>query len=131
MIRSPKDLGKWGEALAADYLLNRGYTILARNERTPYGEIDLIVQQSSSSEIGPEESQGVIVFVEVKTRTSKKFGYPEQSVTSRKQESLLSSAQYYLQEHSDKDIDWRIDVIAIERYGDQEPIIHHFENAMS
>jgi putative endonuclease len=131
VTRSPKDLGRWGEALAAEYLLNRGYTIIARNEHTPYGEIDLIAQQASQPDTDPKEAQGVTVFVEVKTRTSKKFGYPEQSVTAHKRENMVSSAQYYLQEHSDKDIDWRIDVIAIEQYGDQKPIIRHFENALS
>lgn len=131
MKQSPQNLGQWGEALAAEYLLKRGYTIIARNERTPYGELDLIVQQTAPADSEPLEPQVVTVFVEVKTRTSKTFGYPEQSVTPRKREHLLSSAQYYLQEHPDQDIDWRIDVISIERYGDQDPIIHHFENALS
>ena len=131
MTQSPKELGRWGEALAAEYLLDNGYTIIARNERTPYGEIDLIVKQISQTSSHPQNTQEVTVFVEVKTRTSKKFGYPEQSVTPRKQENLLSSAQHYLQEHAKEGIDWRVDVIAIERYGDQPPIIHHFENALS
>lgn len=131
MTQSPKELGRWGEDFAADYLLGKGYTIIARNERTPYGEIDLIVQQISLAGSEPENTQVEIVFVEVKTRTSKKFGYPEQSVTARKQENLLASAQHYLQEHAKKEVDWRVDVIAIERYGDQPPIIHHFENALS
>lgn len=131
MTQSPKELGQWGEALAAEYLLNNGYTIIARNERTPYGEIDLIVQQISRKDAELQSTPQVTVFVEVKTRTSKKFGYPEQSVTPRKLENLLSSAQHYLQEHAKEEVDWRIDVIAIERYGDQTPIIHHFENALS
>ena len=131
MTQSPKELGQWGEALAAEYLLNNGYTIIARNERTPYGEIDLIVQQITQKDTELRNNPGVTVFVEVKTRTSKKFGYPEQSVTPRKLENLLSSAQHYLQEHAKEEVDWRIDVIAIERYGDQTPIIHHFENALS
>lgn len=131
MTQSPKDLGRWGEDLAADYLLGKGYTIIARNVRTPYGEIDLIVQQISQAEPEPHNSQGVTVFVEVKTRSSKNFGYPEESVTARKQENLISSAQHYLQEYVKQEVDWRVDVIAIERYRDQPPIIHHFENALS
>lgn len=131
MTPSAKELGRWGEAFAAEYLLNSGYTIIARNERTPYGEIDLIAEQVSRSGAEAQNSEKVTVFVEVKTRTSKKFGYPEQSVTPRKLENLLSSAQHYLQEHAKQEVDWRIDVIAIERYEDQTPIIHHFENALS
>ena len=49
MSKSRQALGRWGEALAGDYLLEKGYTIIARNVRTPYGEIDLIAQQRLES----------------------------------------------------------------------------------
>jgi putative endonuclease len=130
LTQSRKRLGQWGEAVAADFLIEKGYLIIARNERTPYGEIDLIAQQVSQSEISSCEPQLATVFVEVKTRTSTAFGYPEESITHRKQLNILSAAQYYLQEHPERDIDWRVDVIAIERFEDQPPIIHHFENAI-
>lgn len=130
MTKSRQLLGKWGEAIAADYLVEKGYTIIARNERTPYGEIDLIAQHTSQPEPGLYEPELVTVFVEVKTRTTKTFGYPEEAVTSRKQINLLSAAQHYLQEHPNLDIDWRVDVIAVERIKDQPPVIHHFENAL-
>ena len=123
MSQSRQDLGRWGEAHAADYLQQQGYTVIARNVRTPYGEIDLIVQQKS-------EGETIAVFVEVKTRTSKTFGYPEEAITPRKQLNLVSAAQHYLQEHPDLDKNWRIDVIAIERYPERSPIINHFENAL-
>ena len=130
MSQSRQELGRWGEALAADYLVDQGYTIVARNERTPYGEIDLVAQKVSGPTVESRQSQEVLVFVEVKTRTSQSFGYPEEAVTPRKQMNLISAAQLYLQEHPDLDLDWRIDVIAIERYPDRAPIIHHFENAL-
>ncbi len=130
MSQSRQELGRWGEALAADYLVDQGYTIVARNERTPYGEIDLVANKLSGPTEESHESQEVLVFVEVKTRTSQSFGYPEEAVTPRKQMNLISAAQHYLQEHPDLDLDWRIDVIAIERYPDRAPIIHHFENAL-
>ena len=130
MSQSRQELGRWGEALAADYLVDQGYTIVARNERTPYGEIDLVAQKVSGPTVESRQSQEVLVFVEVKTRTSQSFGYPEEAVTPRKQMNLISAAQHYLQEHPDLDLDWRIDVIAIERYPDRAPIIHHFENAL-
>lgn len=130
MSQSRQELGRWGEALAADYLVDQGYTIVARNERTPYGEIDLVAQKVSGPTVESRQPQEVLVFVEVKTRTSQSFGYPEEAVTPRKQMNLISAAQHYLQEHPDLDLDWHIDVIAIERYPDRAPIIHHFENAL-
>lgn len=126
MSQSRQELGRWGEAYAANYLQQQGYTVIAQNVRTPYGEIDLIVQQLSKI----TEDETITVFVEVKTRTSKTFGYPEEAITPRKQLNLVSAAQHYLQEHPDLDKNWRIDVIAIERYPERSPIINHFENAL-
>jgi len=123
LSQSRQELGRWGEAHAANYLQQQGYTVIARNVRTPYGEIDLIVQHVS-------EGETIAVFVEVKTRTSKTFGYPEEAITPRKRLNLVSAAQHYLQEHPDMDMNWRIDVIAIERYPERSPIINHFENAL-
>jgi putative endonuclease len=116
-----QSLGIWGEGLAANYLEDLGYTIIARNIRTPHGEIDLIVRQGN-----------LIVFIEVKTRSSSSLGPPEVSVTPRKQAHILASAQHYIQHHPDQDNDWRIDVIAIQRQEqDRAPLITHFENAIT
>lgn len=127
MSRSRQDLGRWGESLAGDFLLGKGYTIIARNERTPYGEIDLVAECRSEEEL---ENTEMLVFVEVKTRSSRKFGYPEESITARKKANLIAASQYYLQEHPELDMGWRIDVISIEQYPSSPPIIHHFENAV-
>jgi putative endonuclease len=111
-----QSIGKWGESAAADYLLERGYEIVARNIRTPYGEIDLIAQKDD-----------FLVFVEVKTRTSKVFGPPEIAVSARKQGHMLSCAEYYAQQN---EIDhWQVDVIAVEKIQDKTEITH-FENAI-
>lgn len=126
MRLNPRELGRWGEDKAADYLIEQGYSIITRNERTPYGEIDLIAQHSPDRI--PDET--TLVFVEVKTRSSRTFGYPEESITSRKQEHLTSAAQYFMQEHPQLEVDWRIDVISIERSQDGRPLIQHFENAL-
>lgn len=127
MSRNRQILGSWGEKLAAEFLREHGYSITASNVRTPYGEIDLIARQA-------EAGQGMVevtVFVEVKTRSSRTFGYPEEAVTPRKQAHLTGAAQYYLQEHPELAGDWRIDVIAIERNPEgKPPTIHHFENAV-
>ena len=77
MSRNQK-VGQWGEQAAADYLSAKGYEIMARNVRTPYGEIDLIAQKD-----------GFTIFVEVKARTSSSLGPPEIAVTPRKQHTCF------------------------------------------
>ena len=131
MSQTPQELGRWGESQAAQYLIQQGYKIIAQNERTPYGEVDLIAQMVSDPETDPGHTGGIILFVEVKTRTSRKFGFPEEAVTAHKQMNLIAASEHFLQEHPEITFDWRIDVISIERYPNQEPIIHHFENALS
>ena len=131
-----QSIGKWGEGLAADYLQERGYIILDRNARTPYGEIDLVARQelirSGLLQMGVVDRSYVTVFVEVKTRSSSSFGLPEESITPRKQAHLVAAAQAYLQAHPEMDGDWRVDVISIQRsHSRQPPVITHFENAIT
>lgn len=119
MGNQKQTLGRWGEEAAADYLQAKGYHILDRNPRNEYGEIDLVARQGTCT-----------VFVEVKTRSSKKFGFPEEAVTPAKQQHMLEAAQTYLQANPDLDGDWRLDVIAIRRLSGGAPEILHFENAL-
>lgn len=120
MKNDRQSLGQWGERQASDYLVKHNYTILEANARTPYGEIDLIASKD-----------GIIIFIEVKTRRTSTFGFPEESVDQRKQMHILSSAQHYIQEHPDIEGAWRIDVISIRRFRDgRSPQITHFENAV-
>ncbi len=101
---SPRQaLGRVGEQLAAEKLLSLGYEIVARNQRTSEGEIDLITRQA-----------GEWAFVEVRTRRGGSFGTPEESVTPRKQERMLRCALAYLAERELADEPWRVDVVAIE-----------------
>jgi len=110
-------IGKWGEDVATEHLTQKGYEIVARNVRTPYGEIDIIAKQRDD-----------IIFVEVKTRTSNTMGLPEEAITSRKREHMLAAADHYAAEN---EIDhWQIDVIAIEGKPESTPKITHFENAI-
>lgn len=112
-------LGRWGETVAAEYLVGKGYHIEARNIRTTYGEIDLLATK-----------EGELVFVEVKTRTTLSYGYPEEAITEKKLVHMIESAENYLQEQTDFKGNWRIDVIAIhKRNGKETPEITHFENA--
>ncbi len=112
-----QQVGAWGEETAADFLKGRGYEILVRNIRTPYGEIDIVAKLKD-----------VVIFVEVKTLTSSKNLLPEHQITPRKREHMLNAAQHYADEN---EIDhWQIDVIAVEGKPGTTPVITHFENAV-
>lgn len=106
-------LGDAGEALAAAYLRKKGYKILETQHRTPYGEIDLVCLEADE-----------IVFVEVKTRTSKTFGPPESAITPKKLLHMQRAGEYYLQQRKSAFGPWRIDVVAILIVGKQPEIVH-------
>ena len=117
-MKHNRKVGQWGEETAVKYLGQRGYEIITRNARTPYGEIDIITRQGD-----------VTIFVEVKTLTSSRNFFPEQNVTARKREHMLACAECYAAENN---IDhWQIDVIAVEGKQGLEPKIMHFENAIT
>jgi putative endonuclease len=118
MSQHNQKIGRWGEQIAADYLAKKGYEVLERNARTPYGELDLIVMHN-----------GGLVVVEVKTRTTTSYGYPETAISARKQEHLAASAEHYAQEHN---IDhWQIDAISVEgKPNGGAPKITHFEDIL-
>jgi putative endonuclease len=114
-------LGRWGESLAAKYFEEHGYHILGKNIRTPYGEIDIIV-----------EKDGVIVFVEVKTRSSTGYGMPEEAITRTKREHILAAIAFYWQQAEKPETDWRVDVVAVLRKPNGEEVeVVHFENAVN
>ena len=102
MRRSRPNIAKIGESFAAEHLKARGYQILAQNYRAIRGEIDLVAQDGKR-----------IVFVEVKTRRSLKFGLPQAAVTKQKQRQISKLALAYLQAQNLLDAPCRFDVIAI------------------
>ena len=110
--------GQRGEDIAASYLMDKGYTIIERNWRCTAGELDIIM-----------ETGDTIVFVEVRTRISRRFGTAEESVTPAKQARLIELAQTYLQETGRLHHPWRIDVAAI-WLGSGLPQVNHIENAV-
>ncbi len=113
-----QEIGYWGESIAAEYLQKKGYLFVDRNVRTPYGEIDLIMRFN-----------GLLVFIEVKTRTSTCYGYPEESITPKKADHILNSAGHYAEEHGIET--WRIDAVAV--VGKPEggvPSVTHFEDVL-
>ncbi|MFH2136629.1 MAG: YraN family protein, partial [Patescibacteria group bacterium] len=103
MSRDRQDLGQLGEKLACGFLREKGYQILSQNYRTRGGEIDIVAKEGD-----------IIVFVEVKTRVSREFGYPEEAIDQRKQHKLAMTAECYLTEHRLHEADYRIDAIGIE-----------------
>ena len=87
--RDRRLLGRWGEALVADWLRDRGWRIIAAGWHCRFGEIDLIAEDGI-----------YIIFVEVKLRKNNSFAPARAAVDSRKQEKLRTSAQIYLMSHA-------------------------------
>ena len=85
MTRERKNKGAWGEDRAAEFLAREGYRILERNYRCPLGEMDIIAREGRT-----------VVFVEVKTRSSERFGPPHAAIGPQKQRRMTAIALYYL-----------------------------------
>lgn len=103
-----KRLGDAGERLAAAWLEEHGYRVVARNWRCPYGELDLVA-----------EREGELVFVEVKTRRGVRLGAPEEAITAAKRRHLVASVAAYLDATGAgvagaAERPYRIDVIAVD-----------------
>lgn len=96
-----KAIGNLGEDLAAGYLLENHFQILARNLRLPMGEIDILARDKK-----------VLVIVEVKTKTGDQFGHPADMVGRQKSKKLCQLARFLLAKHPNQQI--RIDVAAVD-----------------
>ena len=113
-------MGAWGEALAAEYLRKKHYTIVATNFRTRMGEIDLIAA-----------NRRFLVFVEVKLRKNADFAMAREYVDYRKQERIKSTALLYLSAHPTR-LQPRFDIVEIyapEGLETRRPEINHLEDA--
>lgn len=115
--KSNKSKGAEGERIAAEYLEHQGLNILARNYRYDQAEVDLVCADGNE-----------LVFVEVKTRSSRMFGEPEESVTESKQEQLRKAAEGYCQEFLLDDKFYRFDIVTVILEGDKS-IVRHFVDA--
>lgn len=104
-----------GEELAARFLRDGGYRILATNYRCNHGEVDIIAQDGK-----------VLAFIEVRTRRSRRFGAAEESLTAAKRKHLVTACQDYLQRHAKGEAEWRIDLVCIylDRAGNVDRIAH-------
>ena len=109
--------GRMGEEEACKWLLQKGYRIQDRNYCIRGGEIDIIAWDGD-----------VLVFVEVKTRTSNRYGTGFDAVTSKKQKRLCHAARQYIMDHKIADVWMRFDVIEV-RPEEETFRIHHIKNA--
>ena len=110
------ELGNRGESIAERHLLECGYKIIERNWRFSRAEVDIIAKEGD-----------VLVFVEVKTRSSEVFGKPEESITSKKEALLKDAAAVYM-EQINHEWEIRFDIIAITIKGSTYSI-EHFKDA--
>lgn len=112
-------IGRDGEERAAAYMCAQGYEILKRNYRIRGGEIDLVARRGNE-----------IVFVEVKARSSVRYGFPEESVTPAKARFIARAIREFVRKHHIPETFYlRFDVIAIEgAASDGAPSLHHIKN---
>ena len=111
-------VGKIGEDVAAELLRKNGYRILARNYKTRLGEVDIVA-----------EDKGTLVFVEVKTRQSYKFGMPAEAVSKAKQYQIIKAASIFLQEKKLFDKFARFDVVSVMYSSSGEHKVELIKNA--
>ncbi len=115
---SKQSTGATGEELASTFLKKQGYKIVEKNFRTKLGEIDIIALD-----------RGTVSFVEVKTRKSTTFGYPQEAVSLRKQKKISQVASIYLNQKNLNAEKARFDVVAILLSPDQTEKIELIKDA--
>lgn len=119
LARYPRLLGRWGERRAELALRAKGYKTIARNVRSRLGEIDLVMQ----------DNDGVLVFVEVKTRLDEVFQPVEASINAKKLHRLRNAIHWFIAARRLTDIPMRCDVVAIVLGKKGRPQIRHYPNA--
>lgn len=112
-------LGRWGERRCERYLKNKGLRTLARNYSCKVGELDLVMV----------DGDGVLVFVEVRSRADESFGPAETTVTPAKRLRVARAARYFLAVEKIEDRPLRFDVVTLILGRSGPPQIRHFENA--
>jgi putative endonuclease len=112
-------LGRWGERCCEQLLKAKGFKTLTRNFSCRTGELDLVM-------VDPD---GVIVFVEVKTRADEAFVPAEAAVTARKKRRMARAARFFLAVHEIEDRPCRFDVVTIVLGRSGRPVTRHYENA--
>lgn len=110
------ELGKWGEALAAEFVEKQGYEILERDWKSGHHDLDIIARDENT-----------LVIIEVKTRRNRLFGDPEEAIDYKKRLSLQSAINHYVKSHRIK-IPVRFDVISIVGMIGSTPEIDHIKD---
>ena len=103
MTEKTKTLGKKGEDIAAAFLKKKGYNILFRNYKCSFGEIDIIAKHKKT-----------LSFIEVKTRSTKKYGFPQEAVTPAKQAKISRVALEFVQRYKMDNRAARFDVVSVQ-----------------
>ncbi len=116
--KNKRDIGKEGEDIAAKYLTEKGFEIIARNYHYSHGEIDIIANHNQQ-----------LVFIEVKSRLNLEYGEPEYAINLKKIKQIKKMAELYLFDKEIEEADCRFDVVAIILGDSSNPIITHYENA--
>ena len=111
------ELGKTGEEIGTQYLINNGYKLIIRNFRCRQGEIDIIAKDKDE-----------IVFIEVKTRRNTNYGYPIDAVDKRKQKHIFNASKYYIYKNKLEKRKIRFDVIEV--YKKDKFYINHIKNIL-
>lgn len=114
----PYDLGKAGEEVALKYLKRKKFKIIKKGFRLYKGEIDVIAYDRKT-----------LVFIEVKTRRSRSFGLPEESVTTAKQRQIKKIAQGFMAFNNLENVECRFDVISLILKKNDGYFIRHFKDA--
>jgi len=113
-----KDLGLQGEKLALEKISSQGYRILEKNFTCKIGEIDIIAKDKD-----------ILVFIEVRTKSNGKFGLPQETVNSKKQQKIRRVAEYYLLKNNLNGLICRFDVIGIVWQEGADPLIEIIKDA--
>ena len=117
MERGSTEVGRKGEALAAAYLSERGWAVLARNYRAGPKEIDLVAARG-----------GVVAFVEVKTRTTRTGGTVLEPIRAAKRRAIVAAARRWIHENGRRGSEYRFDAMGVELCGG-EVVIEHIPDA--
>lgn len=115
---SKRSQGAFYENLACSFLQSKGYRILDRNVYILRKELDLVALDRDT-----------VVFVEVKGRTSDRFGKPLEAIDGRKKRRIIKTAHAYLEKRQLWDRQCRFDVVSVMLEGDRPARIEHIENA--
>lgn len=121
MSAAKQELGRRGERIAEEWLVNRGWRVVERRFRSGHRDIDLVVEQRGAE-------GRLVAFVEVKTRLSAGYGGPLGAVHWRKQREMARAARDWMSRERAAGDNFRFDVVGV-LFGAGSPEVIHIENA--